>query len=131
MEEPAKSDIDAIFKRLKTSPANKVCLSPSISKNKFDEIFLHRHVSIVTQKIQHGHQSLMEYFYVLIVQQDIVVLVFIYHLFVRLTLILVGDGFNFGMFYSIVRFQLFCFFIFRAMQVGGNANAVSIFLFFL
>jgi len=25
MEEPTKSDIDAIFKRLKTLPANKVC----------------------------------------------------------------------------------------------------------
>jgi hypothetical protein len=77
------------------------------------------------QKILHGHQSLMVYFYVLIVQQDIVVLVFIYHLFVRLILILVGDGFNFGMFYSNADFQLLYFLIFRAMQVGGNANAVS------
>jgi hypothetical protein len=95
MEEPTKSDIDAIFKRLKTNPANKVCLLIIYLKNKF---FFDRHVSIATQKIQHGHQLLMVYFYVLIVQQDIVVLVFIYHLFVRLTLILVGDGFNFGMF---------------------------------
>jgi hypothetical protein len=41
-------------------------------------------VSIVTQKIRHQHRLLTVYFCVLIVPQDIVVLMFMYHLFVQL-----------------------------------------------
>ena len=69
----------------------------------------------------------MVFLYVLIVRQDIVALVFISHSFVLLIPIQVGVGFNFGMFDRNLRYQLDDFLIFRAMQVGGNGNAVRIF----
>lgn len=127
MEEPTKSDIDTIFKRLKTLPANKVRSRESYYLNKINGfIFLARYVLIVERKIQHGHQLPMVYSYVLIVQQDIVVLVFISPLFVQLILILAGDGFKFGML-SKNRSSIYIP-MFSAMQVGGNANAVSFFI---
>ena len=98
MEEPTKADIDTIFKRLKAIPANKVCQSSFVYEIDYEYLCMNRHVLIVMQKIPPGHQSPMEYLYALIVQPDIVVLVFIYRLFVRLISILAGDGFSFGKF---------------------------------
>lgn len=134
MEEPTKADIDAIFKRLKTLSANKVCrkLSNLLFLFSYTEFVRYRYVSIVKRKIQHGHLSLMESLYVSIVQQDIVDLVFISHLFVQLILIRLGDGFNFGRitFKSRNSFDLFLWCHSSAMQVGGNANAVCLFYSF-
>lgn len=125
MEEPTKSDIDAIFKRLKTISANKVCYFLIVFQITICSLF-DRHVLIVEQKIQRGHLSLMVCLYVLIVRQDIVALEFICHLFVLLILTQVGFGFNFGMFDCSLHLYFENCGWFRAMQVGGNANAVRI-----
>lgn len=56
MEEPTKSDIDAIFKRLKTMPANKVVLRTSAHEPS-PCARTRRSASIATQKILPGHRS--------------------------------------------------------------------------
>lgn len=82
------------------------------------------------QRIRHGHRLPTEYFYVLIVQQDIVVLAYIYPSFVRRISIPAGDGFNFGKSSSLKSQFKNDLDLFSAMQVGGNANAVSKFCIF-
>lgn len=72
MEEPTKADIDTIFKRLKTIPANKVCQNYFVILYVSIRKYVNRCVSTVILRILHGRQLHTVYFCVLIVRPDIV-----------------------------------------------------------
>ena len=133
MEEPTKSDIDAIFKRLKTLPANKVSWQMYlISELDFSSSFSFRFVSIVRRKIPPGHRSLTAFSSASIVRQGIGVSAFICRSFVQRTSIPVGDGFNFGTLIDnrlVFDLSLFCssqrYASWRQCQCGKRSSRTS------
>lgn len=76
MSNPTKQEIEAVFSRLRSQPANKV------NVYKFVIYFTHLNSAhslalIAPRKLQHGHQLHTESSFASIVQQSIVALVFI------------------------------------------------------
>ena len=79
-QEPTKTDVDTILKRLRALAANKVFKIFKINFYFFKFLNFFRVVLTAEPKIQHGHQLLMVFLFALIVQPHIDLLVYTFRL---------------------------------------------------